>query len=87
VPKRRSARSSAVVAAVWLIGWRMPQAIGGSMLNANSVAILTDAFPADQRGFALGIDQVAGPAGQFIALVAGVRPARGRASCCSPCSA
>ena len=41
------------------------------MLMANSAAILTDAFPADQRGFALGTNQVAGLAGQFIGLVAG----------------
>ena len=41
------------------------------MLMANSAAILTDAFPADKRGFALGINQVAGLAGQFIGLVAG----------------
>jgi MFS family permease len=57
--------------ALWLIGWRVLQAIGGSMLTANSAAILTDAFPADQRGFALGINQVAAIAGQFIGLVAG----------------
>ncbi|MFZ0667178.1 MAG: MFS transporter [Acidimicrobiales bacterium] len=57
--------------ALWLIGWRLVQALGGSMLVANSPAILTDAFPADQRGFALGINQVAGLAGQFIGLVAG----------------
>jgi MFS family permease len=57
--------------AIWLIGWRVLQAIGGSMLTANSAAILTDAFPADQRGFALGINQVAAIAGQFIGLVAG----------------
>jgi MFS family permease len=57
--------------ALWLIGWRVLQAIGGSMLTANSAAILTDAFPADQRGFALGINQVAALAGQFIGLVAG----------------
>ncbi len=44
------------------------QAIGGSMLTANSAAILTDAFPADQRGLALGINQVAAIAGQFIGL-------------------
>ena len=55
----------------WLIGWRVLQAIGGSMLMANSAAILTDAFPAEQRGFALGTNQVAGLAGQFIGLVAG----------------
>jgi MFS family permease len=57
--------------ALWLIGRRVPQAIGGSMLTANSAAILTDAFPADQRGFALGTNQVAAIAGQFIGLVAG----------------
>ncbi|MFC4032262.1 MFS transporter [Streptomyces polygonati] len=57
--------------ALWLIGWRLLQAVGGSMLTANSVAILTDAFPADRRGFALGINQVAALAGQFIGLVAG----------------
>ena len=57
--------------AQWLIGWRVVQALGGSMLTANSAAILTDAFPIDQRGFALGINQVAAIAGQFIGLVAG----------------
>ena len=57
--------------ALWLIGWRVPQAIGGSMLTANSAAILTDAFPSGQRGFALGTNQVAAIAGQFIGLVAG----------------
>jgi MFS family permease len=57
--------------ALWLIGWRVLQAIGGSMLMANSAAILTDAFPSDQRGFALGINQVAALSGQFVGLVAG----------------
>src|ERR1035438_5403908 len=57
--------------ALWLIGWRVLQAVGGSMLMANSAAILTDAFPAEQRGFALGINQVAGLAGMFVGLVAG----------------
>ncbi|HTC29784.1 MAG TPA: MFS transporter, partial [Candidatus Acidoferrum sp.] len=55
--------------AMWLIGWRLLQALGGSMLTANSAAILTDAFPANQRGLALGINQVAALAGQFIGLV------------------
>jgi len=57
--------------AMWLIGWRLIQALGGSMLMSNSAAILTDAFPAEQRGFALGTNQVAGISGQFIGLVAG----------------
>ena len=41
------------------------------MLMANSTAILTDAFPAEQRGMALGINQVAAMAGSFIGLVLG----------------
>ncbi|GAA1993891.1 MFS transporter [Kitasatospora viridis] len=57
--------------AMWLIAWRVVQAVGGSMLTANSAAILTDAFPTEQRGFALGINQVAGLGGMFIGLVAG----------------
>jgi MFS family permease len=58
-------------AALWLIGWRVLQAAGGSMLTANSAAILTDAFPAERRGFALGFNQVAALGGSFIGLVAG----------------
>lgn len=57
--------------AMWLIGWRIVQALGGSMLMANSAAILTDAFPAHQRGMALGINQIAGLSGQFVGLVLG----------------
>jgi MFS family permease len=57
--------------ALWLIGFRVIQAIGGAMLMANSPAILTDAFPADQRGMAMGINQVAGISGQFIGLILG----------------
>jgi len=57
--------------ALWLIGWRALQAVGGSMLTANSAAILTDAFPVEQRGLALGTNQIAAIAGQFIGLVAG----------------
>jgi MFS family permease len=57
--------------AIWLIGWRIVQAVGGSMLMANSAAILTDAFPAHQRGMALGINQVAGISGMFIGLLLG----------------
>jgi len=57
--------------ALWLIGWRVLQAVGGSMLTANSAAILTDAFPTEQRGFALGINQISAIAGMFIGLVAG----------------
>ncbi|GII87801.1 hypothetical protein Ssi03_57910 [Sphaerisporangium siamense] len=51
--------------------WRIVQAFGGSMLTANSAAILTDAFPARQRGMALGVNQITALAGQFLGLLAG----------------
>jgi MFS family permease len=57
--------------ALWLIGWRVAQAVGGAMLMANSAAIITDAFPAAQRGMALGVNIVSALAGSFIGLVAG----------------
>jgi MFS family permease len=57
--------------AMWLIGWRLLQGVGGAMLFANSTAIITDAFPADRRGMALGINQVAAIAGSFIGLLVG----------------
>ena len=58
-------------AALWIIGWRLVQAVGGSMLFANSTAILTDAFPPHRRGMALGINQIAAIAGSFLGLVLG----------------
>ncbi|MFJ5927078.1 MFS transporter [Kitasatospora sp. NPDC092948] len=57
--------------ALWLIGWRVVQAVGGAMLMANSAAIITDAFPARQRGMALGVNMVAAIAGSFVGLVLG----------------
>ncbi len=55
----------------WLIGWRVVQGVGGAMLIASSAAILTDAFPAHQRGMALGVNMVAAVAGSFLGLVVG----------------
>ena len=57
--------------ALWLIGWRVIQGVGGAMLMASSAAILTDAFPARQRGMALGVNQVAAVAGSFLGLLIG----------------
>jgi MFS family permease len=45
--------------------------VGAAMLLANSAAILTDAFPEDQRGMAIGVNQVAGISGSFIGLILG----------------
>ena len=57
--------------ALWLIGMRVGQGVGGAMLFANSSAIITDAFPEDQRGLALGINGVAAIAGSFLGLIIG----------------
>lgn len=57
--------------AQWLIAWRVVQGVGGAMLMASSSAILTDAFPANQRGMALGVNQVAAVAGSFVGLLIG----------------
>ncbi len=57
--------------ALWLLIWRVVQGVGGAFLVGNSSAILTDAFPAHQRGLALGINNVAGISGTFIGLVIG----------------
>ncbi len=57
--------------ALWLIIWRIVQGIGGAFLFANSAAILTDAFPANQRGTALGMNAIAAIAGSFIGLLLG----------------
>jgi MFS family permease len=57
--------------AMWLIIMRVGQGIGGAFLFANSSAILTDAFPQQERGLALGINSIAGIAGSFIGLILG----------------
>ncbi len=58
-------------AALFLILMRVVQGIGGALLMANSTAILTDAFPATQRGLALGINSVAAIGGSFLGLILG----------------
>jgi MFS family permease len=57
--------------ALWLILMRVGQGIGGALVFANSSAILTDAFPHDERGLALGINSISVVAGSFIGLVLG----------------
>src|SRR6201990_697926 len=57
--------------ALFLIVFRIVQGIGGACLLANSAAILTDAFPANQRGMALGINNIGGVSGMFVRLVLG----------------
>ena len=57
--------------ATYLIVLRLVQGVGGAFLLANSAAILTDAFPANQRGMALGINNIVGVSGMFVGLVLG----------------
>jgi MFS family permease len=55
----------------YLIVLRIVQGIGGACLMANAAAIITDAFPENQRGMALGINNIVGVSGMFIGLVLG----------------
>jgi MFS family permease len=57
--------------ATYLIVFRIVQGLGGACLLANSAAIITDAFPANQRGMALGINNIVGVSGMFVGLVLG----------------
>ncbi len=57
--------------ASYLIGFRLLQGVGGACLLANAAAIITDAFPVNQRGMALGINNIVGVSGMFIGLVLG----------------
>jgi MFS family permease len=57
--------------AIYLIAFRVVQGIGGAFLLANSAAIITDAFPENQRGMALGINNIVGVSGMFVGLVLG----------------
>ncbi len=57
--------------ATFLIVWRIVQGVGAACLLANSAAIITDAFPANKRGMALGINNIVGVSGMFVGLVLG----------------
>jgi MFS family permease len=57
--------------AMWIIVMRIFQGVGGAFLFANSTAILTDAFPENERGKALGINGVAAVGGSFLGLLLG----------------
>ena len=57
--------------ALYLVVFRIAQGVGGACLLANAAAIITDAFPANQRGMALGINNIVGVSGMFVGLVLG----------------
>jgi MFS family permease len=58
-------------AALFLVGMRIIQGVGGAMLTSTATAILIDVFPPRERGLALGINIMAAIAGQFLGLVLG----------------
>ena len=58
-------------AVLLMIVLRLVQGFGGGFLFANSAAILTDSFPHDQRGTAMGINQIAAIMGGLIGLILG----------------
>jgi MFS family permease len=57
--------------ATFLIVFRIVQGVGAACLLANAAAIITDAFPSDQRGMALGINNIVGVSGMFVGLILG----------------
>ncbi|MGH2974923.1 MAG: MFS transporter [Solirubrobacterales bacterium] len=57
--------------ALFLVVFRIVQGVGGACLLANAAAIITDAFPANQRGMALGINNIVAVSGLFVGLVLG----------------
>jgi MFS family permease len=57
--------------AIWIIVMRVLQGVGGAFLFANSSAILTDAFPENERGKAMGINGIAAVSGSFMGLILG----------------
>ena len=54
-----------------LIIFRVIQGLGGAMLIANSAALITDATPAQELGFALGVNQIAFTLGAVLGLTVG----------------
>ncbi|HYK93422.1 MAG TPA: MFS transporter [Thermoplasmata archaeon] len=54
-----------------LVVFRGVQGIGGAMLLANSFAILSDAFPPNERGRAFGINSVVWGTGSIVGILVG----------------
>ena len=57
--------------AIMLIVLRLFQGLGGGFLIANRAAILTDAFPENERGMALGINQISAIGGSLVGMLVG----------------
>lgn len=57
--------------ALEIIIFRIIQGVGASFLFSNSIAIITDAFPYNERGKAMGINQISFLAGSLVGLILG----------------
>lgn len=56
---------------IQMIFFRLLQGIGAGFLFSNSTAIITDAFSSNERGMAMGLNQIAGIGGSLLGLVLG----------------
>jgi EmrB/QacA subfamily drug resistance transporter len=54
-----------------LVFFRLVQGVGAALIWANNAAILTDAFPPNERGRAIGVNLVAGISGSVVGLILG----------------
>jgi EmrB/QacA subfamily drug resistance transporter len=63
--------NTGILGAQELIAFRIVQGVGGAFLFANGAAIITDAFPQNERGRALGINMISVLAGSTIGLILG----------------
>lgn len=63
--------STGAAGATELVLFRLVQALGGALITANSIAILTDAFPVKERGMAMGINGISFGIGSFVGVLAG----------------
>ena len=54
-----------------LVFFRLVQGVGAALIWANNAAILTDAFPPNERGRAIGVNLVAGISGSIVGLILG----------------
>jgi hypothetical protein len=62
---------SLAISGTMLVFFRLVQGVGAALIWANNAAILTDAFPPNERGRAIGVNLVAGISGSVIGLILG----------------
>lgn len=71
LPWGQSIAVSSTSSATYLVGFRIVQGLGAAFLFSNAAAILTDAFPSNERGTALGINSIAAIGGSLIGIILG----------------